>query len=107
VRLAEQVVLAQIGREKQEAEVVDVAVELSRFERTAQLAGGGQPLVVLGVAVEQPEDAGEKTFAPVRPTFALAIPLAADGVHRRVVGVRRENAIRLGGGEIEAAAKGG
>ncbi len=59
------------------------------------------PLGLAGVFVEQPEDSGEETFAPVGPALAFPVPAAADGVHGRVTRIVGDDVSRLFGSEIE------
>src|SRR5262245_35625282 len=99
--LARQVVLTQIGREEEKAQVVDVAVVLPRLKAPAERASRPEPRRVAGRAMQQPEDAGKEALAPVRPALAFAIPLPADGVHRQVTGILLQDAFRLAGGKIE------
>src|SRR5262249_7755559 len=65
------------------------------------------PFGVAGGLVQQPEDAGVEALAPVRPALALAAPLAADGVHGDVAGVRGDEAAALFGGDVEGGAVAG
>src|SRR5262249_27108045 len=65
--------------------------------------GMSPPEVVARVAIEQPQDAGEKALAPVSPALTFAIPLSACGVHRSVAGIRVEDAPGLNSGEIQSS----
>ena len=104
--LAGQPVPAVVGGHEDEAEVVDVAVHLSRFEG-AGIADGLLPPVAAPGAVgglasgEDPHHAGEEPVAPVCPGFAFVLPAPLAGVHGVEIGVAFDQCPDLLPGERE------
>ena len=74
---------------------MDCPVKPSRLQRSTVLLGGSPISLIAGVSVQEPENSGEKALAPVRPALAFAGPYPANGVHRTVPGVVREDAIAI------------
>src|SRR5439155_443892 len=96
-----------VGREKEEAEVVDGAIVAARLERLAGALGGVAPEALARVFGQQPVDTGVEALAPVRPQLALAAPAPAHGVHGGVARVVGEDAPGLHPGlYLESTRKG-
>ncbi len=104
LRIAGQVIPALPGRPEEEAQIVHVAIGLAVFDQPRIVLGFGAPVGIVRVPIEQPELAGQEPFAPVRPCLAAVLPLAADGVHGKIIGVRLDQVAQLLAGKIECGA---
>ncbi len=102
--LPSQGVPAIVGGEENEAEVVNVVVELAGFERGRVFHGEVEPELLFLVAlrrpaVEDPHHAGEEAVAPVGPCGAAMFPFPVPGVDGVEAGVGFGQAFDLFPGE--------
>src|SRR5690606_31111366 len=90
-----------IGIQKDESQIVHVAVVLAVLEQFAVVLGTRSPLGIAGAACKLPHHAGQESAGPVRPQLAFVIPAAADGIDWKELGRAIDERSHLPLGELQ------
>src|SRR5262249_4406353 len=85
--IAGEIVPALPGRPKEEAEIMNTAIALARFDEPGVVLGALTPPRIAGTHGEDPEHAAQKALTPVRPGFLPVAPSSPGCVEREVVGI--------------------
>ncbi len=100
--IAGEFVPGQIRAQKDEAQVVNVAIVLAVFEQLRIMLGPSAPLWAASAAMKLPHHAGQKAAGPIGPQLAGVMPLAAHGVDRKKVGMLFDEARHLPFGKFQS-----
>ena len=95
----------KIGVQKDESQVVHVAVVLLRFEQARIMLGVPPPVVLAGPLSQQPHHAGVKSAAPISPALTVVPPATAPGVDRKKVRVAFDGRAAPDGREFNCTLK--
>ncbi len=105
--VAGKVVPALPSRPEQEAQIVDRAIGLTRFEEARVALGLSAPLIGAGAQVEDPHHAGQESLAPVRPGLTRVDPFPTLCVGRQVIRMGLHQAPNLSLREFEGVLQSG
>lgn len=86
---------------------MNVSVVFAVFDQERVMFSLLTPPAVPGSAGENPNEATEESFAPVRPGLGLMVPAAVLGKEREIVGMTSDEVADLLLGEIEGCVGGG
>src|SRR5208282_578509 len=99
--VAGRLVPGQIRVEEDKTQIVDVVVVLAMLEQSGVMLGSPPPPALSGSIGDEPDHAGVKPPAPIRPEVAAMQPASAHGIDREIVGSALDRQAHLASGEVE------
>src|SRR5439155_10520348 len=85
--IAGEIVPALPGRPEEEAEIMNAAIALARFDEPGVVLGTLTPPWITGAHGDDREHAADKALTPVRPGFLHVVRSSPGGAEREVVGI--------------------